>query len=192
MKKFFLILTLISTFATNAQVANSAKEISPLLIGEKIPETTITTSNGETTTKKLFKKNKSILVVYRGGWCPYCNKQLSGLQEIESDLLKLGYQILAVSPDALSKEGNKISKKYTLISDNSTQLIQNLGIAFKAPDKYSSMLEKFSAGENSNVLPAPSVYIVNKKGEILFEYISPDYKNRIDEKLLLSVAKAVK
>ena len=45
---------------------------------------------------------KTVLVVYRGGWCPYCNSQLSDLQDIENQILQLGYQIIAVSPDAPS------------------------------------------------------------------------------------------
>lgn len=193
MKKLFLSAILFMAFQfSNAQVANSAEEISPLLIGEKIPETTITTANRETTTKKLFKQKPSVVVVYRGGWCPYCNKQLMGMQDIEADLLGLGYQILAVSPDAITEDGKKYSKNYTLVSDNTTKLIQNLGIAFKAPTKYEDMLSKASGGKNNSALPAPAVFIVDKKGKILFEYISPDYKNRIDEKLLLAVAKAVK
>lgn len=177
---------------TNAQIANTSKEISPLLIGEKITATIVKTANGKISTKQLFKQKESIVVVYRGGWCPYCNKQLTGIQDIEADLLQLGYQILAVSPDAITEDGKKYSKNYTLVSDNTTKLIQNLGIAFKAPTKYGNMLSKASGVNNNSTLPAPAVFIVDKKGKILFEYISPDYKNRIDEKLLLAVAKAVK
>lgn len=191
-KLFFIKILLFTSQFLNAQVANSAEEISPLLIGEKIPTTTIRTLNGEISTKQLFKRKPSVIVVYRGGWCPYCNGQLMGLQDIETDLLNLGFQILAVSPDAISKQGSKYSKNYTLISDSSTKLIQNLGIAFRTSNTYSKMLSKASNGINNNILPVPSVFIVDEKGKILFEYVSPDYKNRMDEKLLLSVAKTVK
>ncbi|TYP99331.1 peroxiredoxin [Tenacibaculum adriaticum] len=193
--KYLLSLTLIilAFQFSNAQIANLAEEISPLLIGEKIPNTSVVSSKGEELkTDKLFNQQNTVLIVYRGGWCPYCNRQLEGLRTIEDDLINLGYQIVAVSPDAIPEVANKYSSKYQLISDGSTKLIQNLGIAFKAPTKYGDMLSKASKGQNNSVLPAPSVYIINKKSEILFEYISPDYKNRIDEKLLLAAAKALK
>ncbi|MFD0993597.1 peroxiredoxin-like family protein [Tenacibaculum geojense] len=193
MKQFLSILAITLAFqVTTAQIANSAEEISPLLVGEKIPATTVTNSKGkEISTSDIFKQQKTVLVVYRGGWCPYCNRQLEGLQKIEDELLTSGYQIIAVSPDKVSKDANKFSSKYELISDSSTQLIQNLGIAFKAPEKYGDMLGKASGGKNKSALPAPSVFIINKEGVILYEYISPDYKNRIDTKLLLATAKAI-
>lgn len=193
MKNLLLSLTFVFlSFAVNAQVANSAEDVSPLLIGEKIPETNLTTQSGKTTTKDLFKQKNTILVVYRGGWCPYCNRQLSGLVDIEKDLLALDYQIVAVSPDAITQEVKDDAINYVIASDNSTELIQNLGIAFKAPDKYGSMLEKASGGKNAGVLPVPAVYIIDEKSKILFEYISPDYKNRINETLLLAAAKSLK
>ncbi|ULT24851.1 redoxin domain-containing protein [Sphingobacterium sp. E70] len=34
---------------------------------------------------KAISQKPTILVFYRGGWCPYCNLQLSGLQEIEKN-----------------------------------------------------------------------------------------------------------
>jgi peroxiredoxin len=193
MKQLLSITAFLLAFQfSNAQIATSAEDVSPLLIGEKVPTTEVLTSKNEkTTTNELFKTKNTVLIVYRGGWCPYCNRQLEGLRKIEDNLIASGYQIIAVSPDAIPEEANKYSSKYQLISDSSTKLIQNLGIAFQAPRKYGDILSKASKGMNSSVLPAPSVYIINKKSEILFEYISPDYKNRIDEKLLLAAAKAL-
>ena len=43
---------------------------------------------------KIFGRN-----LYRGSWCPYCNTQLSEIASIEDELKKLGYQIVAISPD---------------------------------------------------------------------------------------------
>lgn len=42
----------------------------------------------------------SIILFYRGGWCPYCNRQLAELKNIEQDLVDLGYQVLAISPES--------------------------------------------------------------------------------------------
>jgi peroxiredoxin len=64
-----------------------------------------------------------------------------------------------------------------------------MGIAFQAPEKYSSMLLKYSGDKNSGILPVPSLFVIDTDGTILFEYISPNYKNRITESLLLSVLK---
>lgn len=77
-----------------------AEDISPLLIGERIPAMILTDAAGKSVQmEKLFSEKPTILIFYRGGWCPYCNQQLSGLQEIEKEIIGLGYQIIAVSTD---------------------------------------------------------------------------------------------
>ena len=45
------------------------------------------------------------------------------------------------------------------------------------------------SGEKHGLLPVPSVFIVNKKGMILFEYVNPDYKVRLEAKTLMEQAK---
>ena len=51
------------------------------------------------------------------------------------------------------------------------------------------MLLKYSDDKNSGLLPVPSLFVVDTDGTILFEYISPNYKNRITEELLIHVLK---
>jgi hypothetical protein len=45
---------------------------------------------------------------------------------------------------------------------------------------------------NTSFLPVPSVFVVNTNGDILFEYVSPDFKHRITAELLVSVLKTLK
>ncbi|MGO2293483.1 MAG: redoxin domain-containing protein [Pseudoalteromonas sp.] len=52
---------------------------------------------------KRFAEKTTVLIIYRGGWCPYCSKQLANVQKIEDEIVKLGVQIIAVSPDSPEK-----------------------------------------------------------------------------------------
>ena len=190
------------SFATDtvkmiAGVPLKAEDISPLLAGEKIPVLQLRKSSGE-----MFDLNKSvsetptILVFYRGGWCPYCSKQLSGLQEIEKDLTKMGYQVIAIStdsPENLSKTMDKQKLSYTLLSDADLNAAKRFGIAFKSPKSYDKFLPETSGGKNvDKLLPVPSVFILNKKGNILFEYINPDITQRLSAPLLKAAAAALR
>ena len=99
MKKILFIL-LSFTGISFAQIAETSDAISPLLIGEKIPKQNImSVDNQLVSTSEIFNK-KTVLILYRGGWCPYCNAQLMDMQEIESQIIELGYQIVAISPDS--------------------------------------------------------------------------------------------
>ncbi len=189
MKNIFKIVTLLFSVVSFAQIADKAENVSPLLIGEKIPNVILHDANGkEVKTKDIFDK-KTVLVVYRGGWCPYCNSQLADMQEIEKDIIALGYQVIAISPDAPSFLKQTLDKKelqYKLYSDSEGVFSQALGIAF-AREK--PKLDKYSEGKNPGFLPVPTVYVLSEKQEIEFMYINPNYGTRLKGDLLLAVLK---
>lgn len=195
MKNIVLLLLTLS-FSSYAQVAETANDISPLLIGEVIPDVKVSTlDEKDVNVHTLISEEPTVLIFYRGGWCPYCNRQLSGMQEIQDEILSLGYQILAVSPDSpekLKKTSEDQSLKYQLISDSKTTLMQACGVAFQAPERKKEQLLEFSGGNNPGYLPVPTVFVLNQKGEILFEYINPNYRVRLDGAMLMAVLETIR
>ena len=198
MKKLLFMFLATLSFVANAQTAlpKTATDIAPLLIGEKIPDIILKTSdNAAVKITDLLKSKKTVLVFYRGGWCPYCNMHLAALADAEKQILDLGYQIIAISPDTpenLKITAEKDKVKYTLLSDSKGDLIKAVGIAFEAPENYKSIINVHSNGVNTSLLPVPSVFVVDADSDILFEYISPDFKHRISSELLISVLKNLK
>ena len=195
MKTISLLLFMFVSSLVFSQVPENPEDVSPLLVGEKIPEVMITNLNGDDVSlQQILKEKPTVLVFYRGGWCPYCNNQLSGLAEIENEVLSEGFQIVAISPDnhqMLSKTMTKDEINYQLYSDKEAKLIQAVGIGFKTPESNKKYIFNKTNFEPSEILPVPTVMILNTKGEIVFEYINPNYKVRLDEKLLLAVLKAI-
>lgn len=178
-------------------IPTKAEDISPLLIGESLPTANLRDVEGNITAlKDVLKVKPTVLVFYRGGWCPYCNMQLSGLVKIQKEIIDLGIQIVAISPDdyqnlKITEEKDSIS--YQLFSDPNGKFIQDIGIAFQTP----TMLKAFIAtqgqkGKTSDLMPVPTVMVVSEEGKILFEYINPNYKERISSEMLLAVLKSIK
>lgn len=171
------LFLLSNTINSIAQVAGKAEDISPLLIGEIVPSVKVTSINGiSESLVDIVARQRSVVIIYRGGWCPYCNLHLSAVGQVEKEIIELGYQIVAISPESTedlveTKEKNKIN--YTLYSDTDGALIKAMGLAF--------------IDEDSDLNPVPALFIVETNGTILFEYISPNYKQRISEKLLLDI-----
>ncbi|WP_418510972.1 peroxiredoxin-like family protein [Corallibacter sp.] len=190
----FIAVTTINTI--NAQVPSNAEDVSPLLIGERVPQATLIDPDGnKLTLKSVIKEKPTVLVFYRGGWCPYCNAQLSGLSESESKILELGYQIIAVSPDNYKNLKPTIQEDnvaYSLYSDPEAKLIQDIGIGFETPSMAKMYIKKKTKMDATDILPVPTVMVLNTSGEILFEYINPNCKVRLSESLLLSALKALK
>ncbi len=182
------------------RVAHSAEEICPILIGANVPELMLRTVDG-----KLFNLNEAIrnkptvLIFYRGGWCPYCNKQLGQLQDIEAEILKSGYQIIAISPDRpekLSESINKYKMNYLLLSDSNMAGAKAFGIAFKLDEATIKKYDGYgidlvdASGEKHYSLPVPAVFVIGTDEIIKFEYVNPNYKVRLEANILLSVVKA--
>ncbi|MBB3697341.1 redoxin domain-containing protein [Flammeovirga yaeyamensis] len=204
MKHFILTLSIFIVSLSSAfsqSVPKSANDISPLLIGEYVPEVTLRdVDSNPVDLKKLIKKKPTVLIFYRGGWCPYCNRQLSGLGEISDYLVSIGYQIVAISPDTpdhLSLTYDKHMMNYMLLSDSDMKASKKFGLAFELDDK---MFKKFSnmgmdivttTGEKHNMLPVPAVFFVKTNGEISFEYINPNFKKRISSSLLVTAAETM-
>lgn len=180
-----------------AGVPLNPEDISPLLVGELIPQLNLLSSSGKSIDlNKSVAAKPTILVFYRGGWCPYCSKQLSGLQEIEKDLAGMGYQVIAIStdsPENLNKLIDKEKLSYLLLSDANLHAAKKFGIAYKSPKSYDKFLPETSGGLNiDKLLPVPSVFILNKKGMILFEYINPNITQRLSAALLKAAAMSLR
>lgn len=194
-KTFILLTGLFFPILINAQLPEKAEDIAPLLNGETVPDAMLTSPDGKDFhLKKIIQQKPTVLLFYRGGWCPFCNAHLAEIQGVQEDVVKLGYQIVAISTDApvnLQATDSKHTLNYSLFSDADGELIKAMGIAFQAPQKYSGMLKEKSGGLNPGLLPVPSVFVLDTSGKILFEYINPDYKTRLKADMLMAVLKSI-
>jgi len=194
MRLFLLLCISFLSFASFAQIADKPEEVAPLLIGEQVPlKTSILDAQGKThRLGDILATQKTVLVFYRGGWCPFCNVHLSGLAKAAAEITALGYQIVAISPDDpknLQNTAESGQLNYQLYADPQAQLLEAVGIAFKAPEAARQYIASKSKGDVTKVLPVPALLVLDKEGKILFEYISPNYKQRISAELLLAVLK---
>jgi len=181
-------------------IADRPENVQPLLVGQSIPDVMIWNEAGAPLKSlELVKKQPTILVFYRGGWCPYCNAQLNELKGIESQLKALGYQLIAISPelpDSLKEMQQARTLSYQLMSDFRLEVAKAFGLAFQVDPSYAKMAEeKVNAkmqkyqGETLFTLPVPAVYIFDTNGVVQFQYVNPNYAVRLHPELLLTAAK---
>lgn len=193
---FCLILSGMVMAQQDDNVPNQATDISPLLIGEFVPEGNLQDLSGEKVSlQNIVSAKPTVLIFYRGGWCPYCNVHLAELQGIEKDILDMGYQVVGISPDSpekLKESTDKHQLNYSLYSDADLSMTKSFGLAFQAPEKYSEMLGERSGDKNPGLLPVPGVFVIGTDGKILFEYINPNYSTRISGEMLKGVLRTLK
>ena len=129
-----------------------------LKIGDKIPNINLISHNGETINLEDFKGKKIVLFFYPRANTPGCTAQSCNLNDNYSRLQNQGYEVIGVSPDTVEKQmkfAEKFNFKYTLIADDSKELINAFGVWGK---------KKFRGNEYYGVLR--TTFLINEEGFI--------------------------
>ena len=190
--------------ADYAALPASAEETTPLITGDRAPAFTVRTVDDE---PFVFDpenlKRPTILISFRGGWCPYCNMHLSELRTVIPELRKNGFDVLFLSNDrpellysSLKRETQESidGLDYVILSDADISAAMALGTAYRIDRGLTNYLEQkdrdyagSSIGKH-NALAVPAVYVVDRSGEIVFDFVNPDYKIRLAAEDLLAAA----
>lgn len=172
-----------------AEVPVGAAAAQPLAVGDHAPAFSVRFADGKPYRfdPKLLA-GPQVVIFYRGGWCPYCNMQLSDMRLVEPKLRASGFEIVFLStdrPQLLYTSPKEKDLKYTLLSDDQLQAAEAFHVAYRLDDaayarqlQYGVDLEK-TTGNQKHELPVPSVFIIDKSGMIRFVYSNPDYTVRL-------------
>ena len=195
-----LIAVWLLSGAQKPVIADTAELVMPLQSGQSAPQFTALYADGNV---YAFDPNArdatTVLIFYRGGWCPFCNMHLSELKDVVPQLDAQGVEVLFISADrpeilrsSLAEENQAL--EYTLLSDASMQIASEFGIAFRVPDSYLNRLKEFgtdleqASGHSHKALPVPAVFVIDADGVVQFTYANPDYKIRLPSDKVVAAA----
>lgn len=192
------LIALMGIAYAGQNVPDRAEDITPLQVGDVAPSFEARDPGGDSYHFIADELDAPVVMIfYRGGWCPYCNKHLKELKDVVPTLNQNGVDVLFFSadkPELLAESLSESIPDYTLLSDASMAISRSFGIAFRVDDKtigrykrYGIDLEKAS-GFSHHQLPVPSVYVVNPDGKIGFAYNNANYKVRLAPEDILSAA----
>lgn len=188
-------------------IAESADQVQPLGVGDPAPRFVVAAVDSSPVEFDPQNLDKPVmLLVFRGGWCPYCNMYLSEMRHVIPEIQSLGIDVLFLSGDrpellyeSLESEAQEdiAGLDYTLLSDADAQASIALGIAFKASQRAINYVKKKGDGytkssmDRHGVLPVPAVFAIGRDGVIAFTFVNPDYKVRLPADDLLAAARAI-
>ena len=177
------------------ELPDDAKQVEPITVGEKAPNPLLRMVDGnEVSLDAVRGDDPTIVVFYRGGWCPYCNRHLSELQTLKDEIKELGWKMVALSPDNpehLQMTVKEQDLSYTLLSDSEMKAAKAFGVAFQVDGPTVERLEGFgidlekASGQSHRQLPVPAVFLVNSEGVVTFVFMDPNYKKRLSSDVLL-------
>lgn len=192
------IVGLAVTLNASADIPTDPKQVHPLPVGTEAPPFAGTMTDGQV---RHFAphgyQRPTIVIFYRGGWCPYCNMQLSDLRTVEPKLKEEGFEIVFLStdrPEILYSSLKAEDIHYTLLSDSHLEAAMAFHVAYKLDAATLAMQKKYgvdldkTTGTSLHELPVPSVFIIDTTGTIKYVYSNPDYTIRLKGTELLVAA----
>lgn len=143
-------------------------------------------------------RQPTLIIFYRGGWCPYCNAQLQDLRTVVPQIVAMGYQVLFLSTDRPRLLYSSLKEKvdYHLLSDSSMDAARAFGVAYHVDAATLAKMKAYGIdleamqGTAGHELPVPSVFIVDRSGVVRFRHYDPDYTVRLDADHVLAAAKS--
>ena len=176
--------------SATADLKATGIETHALQVGDKAPDITLPDATGRPVRlADLWRESMTVVIFYRGGWCPYCNLELRAWQHQLDALAHLGGKLVAVSPqtpDNSLSTAEKNELAYSVLSDSALTAANGFGIAFEMPqpliDLYSKVGNELPVlnGNGRWVLPLPATYVIGRDGLIHFAHIESDYRMRAE------------
>jgi peroxiredoxin len=138
----------------------------------------------------------TVLVLYRGAWCPYCNITLRTYQsELLPGLRERGVDLLALSPqkpDGSLTMKEKHDLEFAVLSDPGLAVARAIGVvtapteeALAAQVEIGLDLREVNA-DGTTALPMPTVAIVDGGLTIRWIDVHPDYTTRTEPEEILA------
>jgi peroxiredoxin/YHS domain-containing protein len=173
----------------------------PMNVGDKAPDFTLPDATGkQVSLASMLEKGPVVLTWYRGGWCPYCNKQLSEYQAVLGDMQAAGAQLVAISPqtpDQSLSTAEKNSLTFAVLSDQGSHTAKRYGVAYTMPaelvERYKGKLDlaKYN-GDDTNQLPITATYVIDREGVIRYAFVDEDYSKRAPTAAILASLKQLR
>jgi len=181
-KKLILIaVTALFCLNVSAQSGLTKNEAAPNF-------TAIDNTGKELNLKSLLKKHKAVvLFFYRGQWCPYCNKQISHLQDSLQLLTAKGAYVIGVTPETgenINKTIDKTHASFSIIQDKGYTIMKAYKVNYVVDDVMLGKLKGYGVdldknnGNTDHVLPVPATYMINRLGKIIYAHVDKDFTKR--------------
>jgi peroxiredoxin len=177
--------------AEQRELATAGRPGATAAPGDRMPDGSLLDVAGQPTTlAQALGSRPGVIVLYRGGWCPYCNIALRAYQaQLVPALTEQGIPLVAISPqtpdESLSTQETK-ELTFTVLSDPGNQIAGELGIltapshgARAAQLQLGLDLTKVNA-DGTPTLPMPAVVIVDAEGVIRWIDVHADYTTRTE------------
>lgn len=152
------------------------RDQSHLQVGATLVEFELEDISGQPVHITSFFGKPTVILFYRGNWCPLCMAQIKEIAASYRALEDRGVNVVLVSPQP-EEFTRKLAKKFDVamnfLVDRDNQVAEQLGIASKNGIPAGAGLLGY---ESDTVMP--TVVIINEHGKIIYADLTDNYRVR--------------
>ena len=182
--------------ATDELIASGAPG-KALKAGDVAPAFTLPDADGNpVSSRDLLAKGPLVVTFYRGVWCPYCNFDLTALEDARAEIEARGAGLVAVSQQTAPnsrKSQRQNGLGFPILSDKGGEVGAQFGVRWTVPNYLREIHKALGAdltqfnGEDSWTLSMPARYVIGQDGVIAYAEVNADYTRRPDSEALFPV-----
>jgi LAO/AO transport system kinase len=148
----------------------------------------------------LLARGPVVVSFYRGGWCPYCNIELKGLQDRLADIQAAGGTLVAISPELPEISQDTVARnglRFEVLSDLGNRVAAAYGLDFVLDADLRPIYRNWGAdvaarnGDDSYRLPMPATFVVETGGRIAEAFVDVDYTRRLEPDRIVAVLRGL-
>lgn len=112
-----------------------------------------------------------LLVTRAADWCPFCQRQMIGLEQVRPQIEQRGWRLASITTDTvdeLARFQRARNIGYTMLSDEQAELVRQLDLLDPTQPP----------GRRHNGLPVPTLLFVSPEGEVLAKMGDADFRVR--------------
>ncbi|MDW3220545.1 MAG: peroxiredoxin family protein [Acidimicrobiales bacterium] len=178
---FALLLSYVFWYSTNGRTPSAA-----LAVGSPLPELTFTDLDGNRVSSTEWMGSPTVLLFYRGTWCPLCTVQVREVASEYRDIEALGARVVLVSPQPAT-ESAKLAQQFdapmTFLVDEDNAAARVLGI------QHPGGAPLGVATQPESVLP--TAVVLDADGVVRFAHETDNYRIRPDPELFLDTLRTL-
>src|SRR5260221_1892096 len=146
----------------------------------------------------LISRGPTIVMFYRGHWCPYCRLNVQSVIEAQDQIEALGGQIVAIMPETqkyAERFKSESGAPFPVLTDLDNGYALSLNLAIWLGTEIQQLLSYVDLsdfhGNQGWVLPIPATFVVGRDGFVKARFVDPDFRKRMEiEDLIAAVRSA--
>jgi len=157
-------------------------------VGQSVPNARGVNLQGEPVAlASIYEKNPVLLVFYREGWCPYCNREIHALSMAYPEFQKRGVTPVAMSidlPEAESLSRASYTIPFPVLSDTSAESLLSFHVVNRADAeqleraKLPGVNVEQNSAQSHHEIAIPALFLIDRTGVVRWAHSDPEFKAR--------------